>query len=194
MKKPVHPRTGGEQFKITLGEASKSGSSPHGRGTAAVLVYPAQSTRFIPARAGNRTSWILSWMSLTVHPRTGGEQRRDSRGTNPGCGSSPHGRGTVDYQASAVHPRTGGEQIPVVCSPINSFGSSPHGRGTGGAVGGSIAYGRFIPARAGNSDPFRCHDLRHTVHPRTGGEQPVSRAVLSMNSGSSPHGRGTDFL
>ena len=58
---------------------------------------------------------------------------------------------------------------------------------------GVSATGRFIPARAGNTDgsnsPFM--SLALSVHPRAGGEHPLCPWDPSRLAGSSPRGRGT---
>ena len=74
----VHPRAGGERIAGAFLSALEVGSSPRGRGT---LCAPRRSIclrRFIPARAGN--AWPRSGVTLTitVHPRAGGERRERS--------------------------------------------------------------------------------------------------------------------
>ena len=71
------------------------------------------------------------------------------------------------------------------------YGSSPHGRGTHipHPLGGSMY--RVIPARAGNTWARISPRRLTTGHPRTGGEHSWLTPILSANSGSSPHGRGT---
>ena len=95
---------------------------------------------------------------------------------------------------TAVHPRMGGEQgSPAI--PGNVFtGSSPHGRGTGQSCVCNSGVSRFIPAWAGNSSDRLSVTNFHPVHPRMGGEQCTDAWLTPPHSGSSPHGRGTDFL
>ena len=163
----------------------------------------------MPRRA--RTS---RWSS--VHPRTGGEHLGKFRERIFPFGSSPHGRGTYGRDQhlgpqrrfiparagnissrrrrrteASVHPRTGGEHRLVQVYLPRCDGSSPHGRGTSSTSQGPGQMQRFIPARAGN---IRCRISFFThfpVHPRTGGEHSRCRPSASMQSGSSPHGRGT---
>ena len=93
--------------------------------------------------------------------------------------------------ATAVHPRGGGEL--AVCSRKRSRmnGSSPRGRGTLPRAVDSAAFGRFIPAGAGNSSPAAMPTTGWPVHPRGGGELDEGAAGLSYEVGSSPRGRGT---
>ncbi len=51
--------------------------------------------------------------------------------------------------------------------------------------------GRFIPARAGNSEPKVGSRWGHAVHPRTRGELPQPAITAEDFCGSSPHARGT---
>ena len=92
-----------------------------------------------------------------------------------------------------VHPRVGGEQH---CPPIRrarASGSSPRGRGTGVVATTPSVPARFIPAWAGNSDPWLMSRGRSAVHPRVGGEQALAGLVETQKDGSSPRGRGTDL-
>ncbi len=81
----VHPRTSGEQKLADGCHSDCVGSSPHERGTEACPPPGRFPTRFIPARAGNRT----------VHQRL----------FEFALGSSPHERGTADIDVSAVIDR-----------------------------------------------------------------------------------------
>ena len=155
MTDTVHPRTGGEQGSARSFVRKRTGSSPHGRGTASCKLILTIYLRFIPARAGNRESIRFERPFLAVHPRTGGEQRVRAVFLVSALGSSPHGRGTDVFSSisrycsrfiparagnsasflelssvSSVHPRTGGEQdlVDLILDELN--GSSPHGRGT----------------------------------------------------------------
>ena len=69
----VHPRTGGEHTRHPSSNWYSSGSSPHGRGTRSYGPCAFQTSRFIPARAGNTARERNLSRIATVHPRTGGE-------------------------------------------------------------------------------------------------------------------------
>ena len=73
----------------------------------------------------------------------------------------------------------------------NTDGSSPHGRGTLDRFPESPQWRRFIPARAGNTFSVLVFLGILAVHPRTGGEHSVLDHQSGIDSGSSPHGRGT---
>ena len=152
----VHPRTCGEQYGYYCNAYSPLGSSPHVRGTAFPPFMSPGVARFIPARAGNRSSHQPGAGTTPVHPRTCGEQTESNRYTPFPFGSSPHVRGTVPCcqcqsvlsrfiparagnrpnpsvwsTMAAVHPRTCGEQITSFLTKSSPSGSSPHVRGTG---------------------------------------------------------------
>ena len=172
------------------------GSSPHGRGTRHEYRRINQARRFIPARAGNTNPNTRCDRRQTVHPRTGGEHCGSTISHSAYRGSSPHGRGTLEFDELAACllrfiPRTGGEH--GITRPVSTrwVGSSPHGRGTPSHSDDPRATPRFIPARAGNTSFPRSPFPAYPVHPRTGGEHPFVENGMIWDGGSSPHGRGT---
>ncbi len=70
-------------------------------------------------------------------------------------------------------------------------GSSPRGRGTLLQVAHDLAVQRFIPAWAGNTNPYSITAKSITAHPRVGGEHISRDAAVRHCTGSSPRGRGT---
>ncbi len=196
-----------------------AGSSPRGRGTEPVPRLLQTPRRFIPAWAGNRIAPELRRLREPVHPRVGGEQEMAEAIIDGACGSSPRGRGTViaenRFQAhdrfipawagnrqgrgaaccpSPVHPRVGGEQVSSSATPSSDDGSSPRGRGTDSVTAAQARMSRFIPAWAGNSHRDGSGIRPMPVHPRVGGEQENCSIFIARKFGSSPRGRGTDFL
>ena len=172
--------------------------------------------RFIPAWAGNARRWRSHVINYTVHPRVGGERQWHAVEVCLFPGSSPRGRGTHCWQGPIggwcrfipawagnasksrpsqpqvpVHPRVGGERnMPMTTTPPIS-GSSPRGRGTRLWSVSGIGGLRFIPAWAGNAGKWSGNKLRHSVHPRVGGERPDAGDDTPTSPGSSPRGRGT---
>ena len=69
----VHPRVGGEHYRMAEHYGINNGSSPRGRGTLTSLRVIHGRSRFIPAWAGN--TWHPSRKAAAgpVHPRVGGE-------------------------------------------------------------------------------------------------------------------------
>ncbi len=73
-KKPVYPRSRGEQLAVGVEEWHAFGLSPLARGTGGMSVRSSELKRFIPARAGNRVCVIFSRSPCPVYPRSRGEQ------------------------------------------------------------------------------------------------------------------------
>ena len=70
-------------------------------------------------------------------------------------------------------------------------GSSPHVRGTPDGLVGGLGHRRFIPACAGNASSPQLMTQWPPVHPRMCGERFCARELSALNTGSSPHVRGT---
>ena len=177
IKRPVHPRVGGEHAAFSQLHNRPSGSSPRGRGTLKAIVSGYDADRFIPAWAGNTAIRQRKQHEQPVHPRVGGEHIRYWRERYGDDGSSPRGRGTLDLlpdlaqvirfipawagntsiplisrSPEPVHPRVGGEHpVHRVPQPF-ACGSSPRGRGTLACFRWRHVQLRFIPAWAGNTD------------------------------------------
>ncbi len=193
-KAPVHPRVGGEHclrgslHPLNPGSSPRGrgtrplslvpcpGSSPRGRGTLALSISNPLGLRFIPAWAGNTWDTTQFTLTISVHPRVGGEHEYVAGLDAIDHGSSPRGRGTHGCRTGAgaaprfipawagntwdttqftltisVHPRVGGEHEYVAGLDAIDHGSSPRGRGTHGCRTGAGAAPRFIPAWAGNT-------------------------------------------
>jgi len=212
----VHPRGCGERNRHNKSFHRTAGSSPRVRGTDGEIIHPLANQRFIPARAGNRMTWLISLKGLPVHPRPCGEQGFKVSSAVINGGSSPPVRGTVDtaggkhrfyrfiparagnrrialiaIKPTTVHPRPCGEQCWVPGSQWPGCGSSPPVRGTDFFHCFWAFPTRFIPARAGNSAFRMQQHSAGAVHPRPCGEQPYSASPTSSHGGSSPPVRGT---
>ena len=158
-----------------------------------------EELRFIPARAGN---------TLLAHSSAWGSG-----------GSSPLARGTLRYRAELqqrprfiparagntaarraeltrppVHPRSRGEHRTLDPCSGREDGSSPLARGTPDFQQATIAFRRFIPARAGNTDCAERLNREETVHPRSRGEHDEPGSASVRLAGSSPLARGTLVL
>ena len=93
----VHPRPCGEH-EVRLGSTgSVDGSSPPVRGTPAIGAPAVNSTRFIPARAGNTASQSSTASHPPVHPRPCGEHSQLPLFVLRYYGSSPPVRGTREH-------------------------------------------------------------------------------------------------
>ena len=195
---PVHPRVRGEQPTSSALYHHSAGSSPRARGTGAPPSTLRQTSRFIPACAGNSFPRGSSARAWSVHPRVRGEQTLTLVLSGTGHGSSPRARGTADWLSAAhrcrrfipacagnracaalaaglkpVHPRVRGEQRNPLMSHIRLTGSSPRARGTGHRRHVLKRERRFIPACAGNRCAWAALPQAGPVHPRVRGEQVV---------------------
>ena len=91
---PVHPRPRGEHDETAFHFGCRAGSSPPARGTLSGDRDPVAGHRFIPARAGNTSSWRPRPTRSSVHPRPRGEHALLAPAVSPAYGSSPPARGT----------------------------------------------------------------------------------------------------
>ena len=174
-RRTVHPRACGEQWVSIRSRAPSTGSSPRLRGTAWRRGFWINSSRFIPAPAGNSKPVGRPRPGESVHPRACGEQAPRRKSAPSSDGSSPRLRGTATSRRfplrfvrfipapagnswrscppsrwRSVHPRACGEQRTTNKNDSSIFGSSPRLRGTVYAVGLGGDRSRFIPAPAGN--------------------------------------------
>ena len=175
---PVHPHTRGEHCVASSPIRSSLGSSPHARGTRRHQGRAVRKRRFIPTRAGNTPPAGPAQAGTTVHPHTRGEHGLLAIRTGGALGSSPHARGTpfecycgacgcrfIPTRAGntapwvvvrgqlTVHPHTRGEHLSYTVQTAFWGGSSPHARGTRSGQSARHKSCRFIPTRAGNTEP-----------------------------------------
>ncbi len=174
-KRPVYPRSRGEQISVSMASDSCNGLSPLARGTEKQPPPSQFASRFIPARAGNRPSPATTRRRTPVYPRSRGEQRGTNTPSTIFDGLSPLARGTVRNsakskksqrfiparagnsirsqtikKAGAVYPRSRGEQEFTHATWREINGLSPLARGTEIKWRTADRAERFIPARAGN--------------------------------------------
>ncbi len=212
----VHPRMRGERSCWGFRRSTRSGSSPHARGTLEISLEMTARERFIPACAGNALRLISILRARSVHPRMRGERGCMPRSTICAAGSSPHARGTRSPNnkiarerrfipacagnalcrrrcrgGCPVHPRMRGERSDPSRAIQEKSGSSPHARGTRASPGSLPICGRFIPACAGNAACKYPDTEMAPVHPRMRGERAAGARRGERQYGSSPHARGT---
>ena len=151
----VHPRVRGEHIHVSAVSSHSCGSSPRARGTRPAAPGNADSSRFIPACAGNTSAAAPSSTFDPVHPRVRGEHFDLALPGLQERGSSPRARGTPERIAPAgkpsrfipacagntssltltcgtvsVHPRVRGEHTTTDLDDVLDGGSSPRARGT----------------------------------------------------------------
>ncbi len=192
-----------------------SGPPPHGRGIGTCGRRELRPRRSTPAWAGNSPSTAEQVESRSVHPRMGGEFKRQSHSDSGWTGPPPHGRGIrirgedrvgasrstparVGNSGTAprrsegwsVHPRMGGEFHERFGWRRNAVGPPPHGRGIRRRVDPRTHPLRSTPAWAGNSSGVVQAAMTVTVHPRMGGEFGAVWEPDYCPIGPPPHGRG----
>ena len=154
----------------------RTGSPPHTRGKAPLLVASAVVCRITPAHAGKRTLTRDIIITLKDHPRTRGEKSFTFLPDGIGEGSPPHTRGKVhamrglrrggritpahagkrwivDILLRQVwdHPRTRGEKFKEPSELTLRTGSPPHTRGKAHISSKRSSQTRITPAHAGKS-------------------------------------------
>ena len=159
---------------------------------------------------------MLFALTLTVHPRAGGEHVADRAKQAGAAGSPPRRRGTLPTRGSplrrgrftpaqagntfwsllvkvfiAVHPRAGGEHVIDLRGRQPVDGSPPRRRGTPLWVSSLWVVERFTPAQAGNTAALGGKEVAESVHPRAGGEHNTWPRTVSLAIGSPPRRRGT---
>ena len=98
----VHPRVRGEHYTAQHRLAGRYGSSPRARGTPAGSRRPDPCGRFIPACAGNTSTFPLAAIISSVHPRVRGEHCDHVDWRTFLAGSSPRARGTPRPWAGSI--------------------------------------------------------------------------------------------
>ena len=157
LRRPVHPRAGGEHLDLRSIREKGIGSSPRGRGTLIGERSRKLMIRFIPARAGNTSDPISSKSRYPVHPRAGGEHLYRERMDLSLSGSSPRGRGTLiispmDLDGNRFIPaRAGNTQISIGSEIHESVHPRAGGEHPSQKFRWCLGSHRFIPARAGNT-------------------------------------------
>ena len=158
-KLTVHPRLRGELSFRPARRRGAHGSSPLARGTQTTPIRHNQSSRFIPACAGNSQLFVCCFGERSVHPRLRGELAVNSGYLTsnprfiPACAGNSGVR-SVHKSFVPVHPRLRGELCTEPKLLTIAFGSSPLARGTLHNRLSVFVYPRFIPACAGNSRKF----------------------------------------
>ena len=193
-----------------------SGSSPHMRGTRHDHRHTPHLSGIIPAYAGNTLLFYPASGLQWDHPRICGEHASNVSDSSRNLGSSPHMRGTRQIHRGRVtqvgiipayagntcvaidgefyvrdHPRICGEHWSIAWAISLMPGSSPHMRGTRVLSVVERTPIGIIPAYAGNTCLGRQPLTRLEDHPRICGEHHGAAFDLNVNTGSSPHMRGT---
>ena len=193
--RPVHPRSGGENWSLRPSHLWMWGSSPLTRGKPAPTRKRKASRGLIPAHAG-KTGVGGGLGGLAVaHPRSRGENLPLSWDPPIDVGSSPltrgkPARGVAHSRSGGAHPRSRGENRLIAASSWSVRGSSPLTRGKLVRVRPQGLGERLIPAHAGKTCEFTLTPRPAPAHPRSRGENESAACASRWWMGSSPLTRG----
>ena len=214
-RRPAHPRSRGENRRVSQFAIRQEGSSPLTRGKPPAENADPLLTRLIPAHAGKTVRARTAQVLRAAHPRSRGENDGGFAWKAGFPGSSPLTRGKLGRQSvdghrkrlipahagktarvpasqrrRQAHPRSRGENGRGSASPTREGGSSPLTRGK---QGGSqwLPYGpRLIPAHAGKTPASSDTPRWSKAHPRSRGENRPACSRVIWFAGSSPLTRG----
>ena len=211
----AHPRSRGENAPPFPPLLRDGGSSPLTRGKQLRAGMERAGHGLIPAHAGKTAHTAIPRAPRWAHPRSRGENVVGvgagagvggssplTRGKPlPGCttgwefGLIPAHAGKTEYHqillaTNKAHPRSRGENISVAGMHSQSSGSSPLTRGKRPRqVNGAHGCG-LIPAHAGKTSSSHCRQRDVWAHPRSRGENVITRVIGIWRGGSSPLTRG----
>ena len=178
-----HPRMGGEKSISAPSWGPGTGSPPHGRGKAAVIIFALFSMGITPAWAGKSqqaTECALSCLGSPPHGRgkdpTPANRKPCTRITPAWAGKS-----SLSMWSGCCcrdHPRMGGEKLHALLQGHLFIGSPPHGRGKARLVLAAFAAARITPVWAGKRLQFFGLSAARGDHPRMGGEKAGPRPHL----------------
>ena len=191
----AHPRSRGENHRLTSGLEDAGGSSPLTRGKLLRVASWCCSGGLIPAHAGKTNPGLHAGRLHRAHPRSRGENERARDDAGIPWGSSPLTRGKLTCRsvlgqpgglipahagktlqgcggpwAARAHPRSRGENDGAALPEWVLEGSSPLTRGKLDNAGAALGRDGLIPAHAGKTLPASSHSASSRAHPRSRGE------------------------
>ena len=171
-----HPRSRGEYHPAYLEGVVRTGSSPLSRGIRHFVGFAQETSRIIPALAGNTGHVITRVTRIPDHPRSRGEYTHSVEHDAIANGSSPLSRGIPCLARASMlwagiipalagntvfkrpqlrfrrdHPRSRGEYLLWTALVAYIQGSSPLSRGIRQRLRSGVRTPGIIPALAGNT-------------------------------------------
>ena len=211
----AHPRSRGENSAAFGWINGSLGSSPLTRGKPGKHLNIPMYEGLIPAHAGKTARTKDTKPKCRAHPRSRGENGTPASARRSRSGSSPLTRGKLHRSArrqdqrrlipahagktwnhstttltAAAHPRSRGENDAAEHELRAAQGSSPLTRGKRDAFAPGVGDPGLIPAHAGKTTAGQCRRGRQRAHPRSRGENVLTRARPGGHHGSSPLTRG----
>ena len=175
----VHPRVGGETRAGGALCGLGGGPSPRGRGNRYRAAPRNPLYGSIPAWAGKPQRRARYKRHCRVHPRVGGETRRNASHASSAWGPSPRGRGNLRALAWGA----------VEDGSIPAWAGKPSGI----RLSTRAAPNRVHPRVGGETAGREITDVVRSairVHPRVGGETKQTSTWQIYTWGPSPRGRG----
>ena len=176
-------------------DSTATGSSPLARGK------PPHSRPRLPAkqahprsRGENDDARVFGECNVGSSPLARGKRggpRRSPRATRliPARAGKTH-MPSCSVPTTPAHPRSRGENQDVAPETKLNGGSSPLARGKRKWRSRHGRRKRLIPARAGKTNPRGLAEWENPAHPRSRGENLISRRFCGVGWGSSPLARG----
>ena len=211
----AHPRSRGENALMGMIYAPEDGSSPLTRGKLSARPCFCEGRRLIPAHAGKTQAFPMREPTHGAHPRSRGENQHQCGGPPRQRGSSPLTRGKLHLidvlntdqrlipahagktmrlsqqgLITRAHPRSRGENFKHGIEAPLDLGSSPLTRGKRRRRAGGRHPLRLIPAHAGKTGMVLLGETVIQAHPRSRGENGLSKPRQRADLGSSPLTRG----
>ena len=191
----AHPRSRGEKSLEIVIAFVAPGSSPLARGKLAGARVVRLNRGLIPAHAGKTTDLAGVAESVGAHPRSRGENQAAADARGPDAWLIPAHAGKTGAVAPArqgrgAHPRSRGENQQLHDPRLRSHGSSPLTRGKRDRLRELRLELGLIPAHAGKTAARRKPSCAQVAHPRSRGENNLSKAFSVYRYGSSPLARG----
>ena len=211
----AHPRSRGENSRISRSWRSVMGSSPLTRGKRMDRRADTRREGLIPAHAGKTGLPGGVSKNTGAHPRSRGENGAAAGEVSARRGSSPLTRGKLTFPISCkgggglipahagkttpcpapstwawAHPRSRGENNAPLEMAIFQRGSSPLTRGKPRACHAVLAPSGLIPAHAGKTYSSMVLWKLLRAHPRSRGENDLVAGEALLEPGSSPLTRG----
>ena len=175
------------------------GSSPLTRGKRVTATQSLGNGGLIPAHAGKTGGACAASTTAWAHPRSRGENMKKADAEALKQGSSPLTRGKPPPRCpggprTRAHPRSRGENAVVSLEYLAPAGSSPLTRGKHQAGSTRRRKDGLIPAHAGKTALVGARCAAGRAHPRSRGENVITRRPLPATTGSSPLTRGKHLV
>ena len=186
----VHPRSRGDNIKVTLRANVADGSSPLTRGKRELDRLETRRQRLIPTHAGKTSGRSVRGRYPWAHPHSRGENNGGTGGGAGMLGSSPLMRGKRapsgdTGQRPGLIPAHAGKTGSRSCR-LRPSTAHPHSCGENVRLPSVLRGAGLIPTHAGKTSCSSPSRPSTRAHPRSHWENDVSTASSRQSSGLSP--------